>query len=46
LTIPLKTLTGFGLLVGSLALWPRFMEVRFASLLDVAEKLVSQGGRG
>jgi hypothetical protein len=27
-------------------LWPRFMEARFSGLLDVAEKLISQGGRG
>jgi flagellar biosynthetic protein FliR len=46
LTIPLKTLTGFALLIGSLALWPRFIEARFSSLLDVAERIVSQGGRG
>jgi flagellar biosynthetic protein FliR len=30
LTVPLKTLTGFALLTGSLALWPRFIEARFA----------------
>jgi flagellar biosynthetic protein FliR len=41
LTVPLKTLTGFALLAGSLALWPRFIEARFAGLLDLAEKLLS-----
>lgn len=46
LTIPLKTLTGFAMLIGSLALWPRFIEARFSSLLDVAEKLISQGFTG
>jgi flagellar biosynthesis protein FliR len=49
LTVPLKTLTGFVLLIGSLAVWPRFIEARFSSLLDVAERLISQslqGGRG
>ena len=30
LTVPLKTLTGFALLTGSLALWPRFIEARFS----------------
>ena len=30
LTVPLKTLTGFAILTGSLALWPRFIEARFA----------------
>jgi flagellar biosynthetic protein FliR len=46
LTVPLKTLTGFALLAGSLAVWPRFIEARFSSLLDVAERLISHGGRG
>jgi flagellar biosynthetic protein FliR len=41
LTVPLKTLTGFVLLTGSLALWPRFIEARFSSLLDLAEKLIA-----
>ena len=40
LTVPLKTLTGFLVLLGSLALWPRFIEARFASLLDLAERLL------
>jgi flagellar biosynthetic protein FliR len=46
LTVPFKTLTGFVLLIGSLALWPRFIEARFSNLLDVAERLITQGGRG
>jgi flagellar biosynthesis protein FliR len=41
LTVPLKTLTGFALLTGSLALWPRFIEARFAGLLDLAERLIA-----
>jgi flagellar biosynthetic protein FliR len=41
LTVPLKTLTGFALLTGSLALWPRFIEARFDGLLDLAEKLLA-----
>ena len=44
LTIPLKTLTGFSLLIGSLALWPHFIEARFDRLLDLAEKLISMRG--
>jgi flagellar biosynthetic protein FliR len=40
LTVPLKTLTGFAILAGSLALWPRFIEARFAGLLDMAERLI------
>jgi flagellar biosynthetic protein FliR len=41
LTVPLKALTGFVILAGSLALWPRFIEARFAGLLDMAERLIS-----
>lgn len=40
LTVPLKTLTGFAILIGSLAVWPRFVEARFASLLDLAEHVL------
>jgi len=46
LTVPLKTLTGFVLLAGSLALWPRFIEARFAGLLDLAERLIAAPGTG
>jgi flagellar biosynthetic protein FliR len=44
LTVPLKTLTGFALLIGSLALWPRFIEARFGNLLDLAERMISTPG--
>lgn len=40
LTVPLKTLIGFVILIGSLALWPRFIEARFAGLLDMAQRLI------
>jgi len=46
LTVPLKTLTGFAILIGSLALWPRFIEARFAALLDMAERLIAAPGAG
>ena len=46
LTVPLKTLTGFVILIGSLALWPRFIEARFSELLDVAQRLIVEGTRG
>jgi flagellar biosynthetic protein FliR len=47
LTVPMKTLTGFAVLSGSLALWPRFIEARFGSLLDMAERLIaSPAARG
>lgn len=44
LTVPLKTLTGFVILAGSLALWPRFIGARFAGLLDLAERLIASPG--
>jgi flagellar biosynthesis protein FliR len=46
LTVPIKTLTGFVILIGSLALWPRFIEARFSSLLDMAERLLSAPAAG
>lgn len=46
LTVPLKTLTGFVVLIGSLAVWPRFIEARFAGLLDLAERLIAAPGQG
>jgi flagellar biosynthetic protein FliR len=46
LTVPLKTLTGFMILTGSLAVWPRFIEARFAGLLDLAERLIAAPGHG
>lgn len=46
LTVPLKTLTGFAVLAGSLALWPRFIEARFAGLLDMAERLIAAPAGG
>lgn len=47
LTVPLKTIVGFTVLSGALALWPRFMEARFSGLLDMAEHLLATtGGRG
>lgn len=45
LTVPLKTITGFLILTGSLALWPRFIEARFAGLLDMAERLIAAPGQ-
>jgi flagellar biosynthetic protein FliR len=45
-TVPIKTMTGLVLLTGSLALWPRFIEMRFAALLDMAERLIAPAGGG
>lgn len=44
LTVPFKTMVGFGVLTGSMALWPRFIEARFAGLLDMAERLLHPAG--
>lgn len=41
LSVPMKTLTGFVVLAGSLALWARFIEARFGGLLDMAERLIA-----
>ena len=46
LTVPMKTLTGFAILAGSLALWPRFIEARFSGLLDLAERLIAAQPQG
>jgi flagellar biosynthetic protein FliR len=46
LSVPMKTLIGFALLMGSLALWPRFIEARFSGLLDLAERLIAAPGVG
>jgi flagellar biosynthetic protein FliR len=46
LTVPIKTLTGFALLTGCLALWPRFIEARFSGLLDLAQRLIAAPGGG
>jgi flagellar biosynthesis protein FliR len=40
LSVPLKTLVGFAVLVGCVAVWPRFIEARFSNLLDMAERLL------
>lgn len=46
LSIPLKTITGFVILIGSLAVWPRFVEARFASLLDMAQQMIGGPAMG
>jgi flagellar biosynthetic protein FliR len=38
--IPAKTLLGYAVLIGSLALWPRFLEGRFSLFLDRGEFLM------
>jgi flagellar biosynthetic protein FliR len=47
ITVPAKTITGYVILLGSLALWPRFIESHFSRLLDVAQgMLLHSAGRG
>jgi len=46
LSVPLKTLTGFAVLVASCAVWPRFVEGHFSGLLDLAERLMSAAPAG
>ena len=41
--IPLKTITSYVVLIGSLAVWPGWIERHFISLLDAAEKLLVRG---
>lgn len=43
ITVPAKTITGYVILLGSLALWPRFIESHFSRLLDVAEGMLRFG---
>ena len=40
-TVPVKTLLGYGVLIGSLALWPHWIEGRFTTLLDHAGRMMA-----
>jgi flagellar biosynthetic protein FliR len=40
-SIPLKTLVSYAVLIGSLAVWPAWIERHFTALLDQAAKLVA-----
>jgi flagellar biosynthetic protein FliR len=40
LTVPAKTVLGYVVLIGSLALWPAFLEARFDGLLNTAQSLL------
>lgn len=41
LSIPVKTLLSYAVLIGALAIWPRWIEAHFTRLLDVAQGMVS-----
>ncbi|MGC2638655.1 MAG: flagellar biosynthetic protein FliR [Acidobacteriaceae bacterium] len=45
-TVPVKTMLGYGVLIGSLAVWPRWIEARFAALLDAAGCLLAGAAGG
>ncbi len=45
-TVPAKTLLGYGVLIGSLAVWPHWIEGRFTSLLDAAGHLLAGAAGG
>lgn len=38
--VPLKTMMSYGVLIGSLAVWPEWIERHFTALLDAAAKLM------
>lgn len=40
-SIPVKTLLSYTLLIGSLAIWPRWIEAHFMHLLDAAQRMVA-----
>jgi hypothetical protein len=40
LSIPLKSLTGFAVLGGAVALWPTFLEKQFANALGWSEHVL------
>ena len=40
-SIPLKTLMSYAVLIGALAVWPAWIERHFTALLDSATKLVA-----
>lgn len=42
LGVPIKTLVCYGVLIGSLAVWPGWIERHFASLLDAAGRLMAR----
>lgn len=45
LGIPLKTLSGYAVLIACLGLWPSFIDQRFSALLDTAMRLMQQHAR-
>jgi flagellar biosynthetic protein FliR len=46
LTVPLKTITGYVVLIGTVALWPHFIGARFSALLDLAGRVIAGRAAG
>lgn len=45
ITVPLKSMLGFGVLIGTLALWPHWIEARLGALIDTAGRLLADATR-
>jgi flagellar biosynthesis protein FliR len=45
-TVPVKAMLGYVVLIASLALWPRWIEARFTALLDAAGHLLAGAAGG
>jgi flagellar biosynthesis protein FliR len=45
-TVPVKAMLGYTVLIGSLALWPHWIEARFTALLDQAGHLLAGAAGG
>ncbi|HEY6448827.1 MAG TPA: flagellar biosynthetic protein FliR [Acidobacteriaceae bacterium] len=45
-TVPVKTMLGYGVLIGSLAVWPGWIEARFTALLDASGRLLAGAAGG
>ena len=43
--LPVKTLVGYAVLIGSLGIWPRYIEARFNGLLNPAMQMVLAAGQ-
>jgi flagellar biosynthetic protein FliR len=41
MSIPLKTMVSYAVLIGSLAVWPGWIERHFVALLDAAGRLMT-----
>ena len=42
--LPVKSLVGYGVLIGALGIWPRYIEARFDALLNAAMQMIAAAG--